>query len=35
MKTRKRMMIQRLRFEWVAPRIQASMTYYLNKYPTE
>ena len=20
-------------FEWVAPRIQASITYYINKYP--
>jgi hypothetical protein len=22
-------------FKWVAPRVQASMTYYLNKYPKE
>ena len=22
-------------FKWVAPRIQASVTYYLNKYPKE
>jgi hypothetical protein len=22
-------------FKWVAPRIQASVTYYLNKYPRE
>jgi hypothetical protein len=22
-------------FKWVAPRIQASMTYYINKYPSK
>jgi hypothetical protein len=22
-------------FKWVAPRVQASVTYYINKYPKE